>query len=34
MNSLTELKNECESNKSAIVAIITKRDNAMELSDK
>merc|ERR1711957_1029559 len=34
MNSLTELKNECESNKSTIVAIRTERDDAMELSDK
>merc|ERR1711957_593781 len=34
MNSLTELKNECESNKNTIVAIRTERDDAMELSDK
>merc|ERR1711957_286056 len=34
MNSLNELKNECESNKSTIVAIRTERDDAMELSDK
>merc|ERR1712238_651400 len=34
MKSLTELKNECESNKNTIVAIRTERDDAMELSDK
>merc|ERR1712238_578481 len=34
MKSLTELKNECESNKNTIVAITTERDDAMELSDK
>ena len=34
MNSLTEMKNECESNKSTIVAIRIERDDAMELSDK
>merc|ERR1711957_1065623 len=34
MNSLTELKNECESNKNTIVAITTERDDAMVLSEK
>merc|ERR1712238_646849 len=34
MKSLTELKNECESNKNTIVAITTERDDAMELSEK
>merc|ERR1712161_157868 len=34
MKSLTELKNECESNKNTIVAIRTERDDAMELSEK
>merc|ERR1712161_73541 len=34
MKSLTELRNECESNKNTIVAITTERDDAMELSDK
>merc|ERR1712161_53704 len=34
MKSLTELRNECESNKNTIVAITTERDDAMELSEK
>merc|ERR1712238_339970 len=34
MESLTELKNEYESNKNTIVAITTERDDAMELSEK
>merc|ERR1711957_706523 len=34
MESLTELKNEYESNKNIIVAITTERDDAMELSEK
>ena len=34
MKSLTELRNECESNKNTIVAIKTERDDAMVLSDQ
>merc|ERR1711957_218106 len=34
MKSLTELRNECESNKNTIVAITTERDDAMVLSEK
>merc|ERR1711957_899011 len=34
MKLLTELRNECESNKSTIVAIRTERDDAMVLSDQ
>merc|ERR1712238_292899 len=34
VTKITELKNECESNKNTIAAITTERDDAMELSDK
>ena len=34
MKSLTELKNEYESNKNNIVAITTERDDAMDMSEK
>merc|ERR1712161_58704 len=34
MKSLTELRNECESNKNTIVAITTERDDAMVLSEQ
>merc|ERR1711957_981143 len=34
VTKITELKNECESNKNAIATITTERDDALELSDK
>merc|ERR1712161_130311 len=34
VTKITELKNECESNKNTIAAITTERDDALELSDK
>jgi len=34
VSKVADLKNECESNKSTIVAITSERNDAMELSDK
>merc|ERR1711957_972291 len=34
VTKITELKNECESNKNTIATITTERDDALELSDK
>merc|ERR1712161_92647 len=34
VTKITELKNECESNKNTIAAFTTERDDALELSDK